>query len=180
MIFFSALVDKDNEIKESPKGIFKINRYCLENYLFDPLLIFAVFIESDIKIQIPGINYNRSNISYMKKDSSENLQKIANTILSKIEDDIEDEKMKARADVTFISGQKLSYPLWMIELNGKKIRTLYNSKNIGGSKLNNNNLLRELERTGLIPNDFLEIFHSIQDLTSNMEKNEKLNLASVI
>ena len=81
---FQGLVDLDDGSQQSSHNIHVINRYSLENYILDPILIYSSLLHDDLTYSIPGIVLEHKDEHKLFELSVEDLQVIANHIISEI------------------------------------------------------------------------------------------------
>ncbi len=157
-----GLVDRDDKEEENP-NVFQIKRYSIENYLIDPILIYATLVENNIKLDI-DISHDLHSITKIKQESEKNLQKIADHIISLIRfENKEEEDIK----IPFINGKTIKYPSWIINMKGKNIIAQCGSVNDFKGKINHGNLLKSLKRTQFITADFIDLFKSMHNCIIN-------------
>ena len=164
---FQGLMDFDNgtnakESITSSNKLHVINRYSLENYLLDPILIYSSLLHENTSISIPGITLaHRDEHSILKLDEVD-LQKIADYILGEIEltlnNVLADEKIKTKTE--FINGKILEYPRWFLDRRGHDLFSKFKFKY--QKAVNYDNLMNALNRQEFIPMDLVETFRSIQ------------------
>lgn len=164
---FQGLMDYDNgtsvmENVTSTNNLHVINRYSLENYLLDPILIYSSLLHENIAISIPSITLTHRDEHKILELEQTELQKIADHILNDVEPTIHnllpDEKTKV--GVQFINGITLLYPKWFINRRGHDLFSHFKLKY--QKAVNYDNLMNALNRQEFIPTDLVEIFKTIQ------------------
>lgn len=157
-----GLIDADSGNTVS-NGVYKINRYSIENYLIDPILVYATLIDKERNPQIEGIKLSIGEEYKLKSLSNENLQRIADSIISLIEPelikyfpDFDYTAETEKVEITFINGSKIFYPKWIISRRGKTIlNTVYN--NIFTSPIINfKTLFKSLRKLNMFPKDLVD------------------------
>ncbi len=164
---FYGLVDKDcDSPSDADNDIFQIGRYSIENYLVDPILIYAASIQQNCAIQIPGISYDNHEISQINSCEQADLQKIADFIFKKLSyrPDNEQKIMQVR----FVNGLVLNYPTWMRDDPGKNIKTKV--INTFSNQINFDTLLKAFETTRFIPVEIFTLFESMSLLDSQRKE----------
>jgi predicted ATPase len=159
--------DYDNEISE---GIYKISRYSIENYLIDPILVYAALIDKEQNPGIEGIHLTVGEEYKLKSLSNENLQLIADKIISMIEPQINDyfenfdsNKEFERVEIFFTNGSKLLYPKWLLNRRGKTIlNSIYNDI-FKSSYVNQTTLFKALRKLNIFPHDLVEKLNDIKN-----------------
>ena len=159
---FQGLVDLDDGSQKSIKNIHVINRYSLENYILDPILIYASLLHDDLEYAIPGINLAHKDEHKLLELPPQDLQAIANHIFSEIEPILTgiNQEDKKNVDVTFINNIKLSYPKWFINKRGHDLYSKFQSKY--RRAVIQDNLIKALVRHEFIPKDLVAVFNNIQ------------------
>jgi hypothetical protein len=93
------------------------NRYSIENYIFDPILIAALLLDEKAIIREDlGLTSNE-NYSEFKHLSDEQLQTISDFIINKVSEKlspINNETIK----VKFVMGKEIEIPLWYLHHEG--------------------------------------------------------------
>lgn len=159
---FQGLLDSDNGAQSPTKNVHIINRYSLENYILDPILVYSSLLHENLTYSIPGIELGHKDEHKILDLSPEKLQVIADYIFSEIEPvlsglNVDDKK---RMDVPFINGVTLSYPQWFIRYRGHDLYSKFQYKY--KKAVNHDNLIKALVRQEFIPNDLKNIFNEIQ------------------
>lgn len=159
---FQGLVDLDAGGQQLANNIHIINRYSLENYLLDPILVFSSLLHDDLSYSIPDIELSHKDEHKISELPEEKLQIIANHIFSEIEpvltgltnDD------KNLVDILFVNEITLKYPKWFINHRGHDLYTKFQYKY--NQAVNHDNLLKAVVRHEFIPADLATIFNDIQ------------------
>lgn len=146
------------------------SRYSIENYLFDPILITALLLrEKIIKREEIGLNINQ-NFTDFRYLSDIELQKISDFLINSLSTKLDSKNQKIR-ECVYLNMKRISVPIWYLEMNGHKLEEeILNAfpelNNIKRGKEDAlkleiiNKVIDDLPE--LIPNDFLELFKSIQ------------------
>lgn len=163
-----GLIDADygNEISI---GIYKINRYSIENYLIDPIIVYGALLDKEKNEKIDGIQLELGEEYKLKLMSNIELQKIADSIISSVETElpkyftdfnykIENE----RIEVDFVNGTKLLYPKWLLYRRGKTIlNEVYNEK-FKSTNINFSTLFKALKKINMFPTDLVEKLNELK------------------
>ncbi|MEW8072820.1 MAG: AAA family ATPase [Candidatus Thiodiazotropha sp.] len=159
---FQGLTDLDNGSLPPAHNIHVINRYSLENYLLDPILVFSSLLHDDLTYSVPGIELSHKDEHKLLELPEEDLQAIANHIFSEIEPVLNGvtEADKNLIDIQFIDNKILRYPNWFISYRGHDLYTNFQYKY--KKAVNHDNLLKALVRHEFIPADLAKIFREIQ------------------
>jgi ABC-type lipoprotein export system ATPase subunit len=164
---FQGLIDNDNgtnvkEVITPTKILHTVNRYSLENYLLDPILVYCSLLHENNPIIIPGISFAHKDEHKVSNSEESNLQIIADHIFNEIESaltDLKDEE-KEKIDVKFINNKALKYPKWFINRRGHNLYSQFKLKYSNG--VNYDKLINTLNRQQFVPIDFHHIFIEIQ------------------
>jgi ABC-type branched-subunit amino acid transport system ATPase component len=169
-----GLVDWDSK-NDSQNGVFVFGqdeRYSIENFILDPLLM-AAFLMRENLLKKEILNEERKTVNYvnLKEQNNSTLQNIIDTYL------LEFELASKNWDLTlvplnYISGLKLYAPKWYLFMNGHELEQLIMKQYpelgrvVRGSS---DNILKMKivdfilsDYTEFIPMEFLEIFDLIQ------------------
>jgi len=162
-----GLMDYDNgtnvrETISTSKKLHVINRYSLENYLLDPILIYSSLLHQNLPIFIPGITLTHRDEHTIRNLSASKLQKIADFIFDEIEPILNNFSVteKVKVKVKFINGKSLDYPKWFIERRGHDLFSKFKLKY--KAAVNYDNLINALNRQEFIPLDIVNTFKEIQ------------------
>ncbi len=164
----NGLIDGDNGNPIS-EGIYKIDRYCIENYLADPIVVYAALLDLEMAPPVAGIPLSLGQEHKLALMSNTQLQAIADTILSKVQSrmasfftDFDASLENSRREVEFIGDKKLSYPIWVLNRTGKKlVNELYPAA--FSPKVKRDTLFRALKRVNLLPLDLRDKFVEIRN-----------------
>jgi len=93
----------------------------------------------------------------------EHLQQIADTVLNRIEDSLENlqDSEKDREEVTFVNGKRVMYPRWFLYRDDKEIKGKLR-KAFGYLSLIDEKILRSYEMLNLVSQDLLDLMQRIQ------------------
>jgi len=165
-----GLIDKDygNKVGE---GLFSINRYSIENYLVDPIVIYCALMDSESAFEVSGRVFGMGEEYRLKAASQELLQEIVEIVCLKMFSVLSEGVSKLSTDkviIKFNNDLLLEYPKWILETRGKTL--LNNICNVVfGSKINFGTLFKSFKRLNLIPNDLTEKFIELQSVTATLD-----------
>ena len=159
---FQGLVDLDTDSHEPINNIHVVNRYSLENYLLDPILVFSSLLHDDLSYSIPSIELGHKDEHKILELSETDLQLVANHIFSEVEPVITGitEEDKNLTDIYFINNITLKYPKWFINHRGHDLFTKFHYKY--NKAITIDNLIKALIRHEFIPVDLAKTFNEIQ------------------
>lgn len=156
-----GLIDADNG-NDVDDGIHKIDRYSIENYLADPILVYAILIDNEKAPPISGIEIPLGKEHSLKSLDSNDLQKIADKIfeliypgLKSVFTDFNEADETQMIEVEFADGQKLNYPRWLLNRRGKDIINKLYINVFGGSVLNQTILFKTFRKLNMIPKELI-------------------------
>lgn len=156
---FHAISDLD-EGNASSEGIHVIGRYCMENYLLDPINFFALMHSKGKHPEVEGLTLLRGQENTFSRRSDGQLQKMADAILSLITPTDLDPGETGLVNVEFVGGKQVKYPRWFMFRSGKDLRELMTKKLSFSPK--NNDLLTSYATLALIPQELAAILREIQ------------------
>lgn len=158
---FCGIIDMDNGATGTDR-IFPIGRYSFENYLLDPMVVYALLLEENAAPILPNVNLRSGDEHLLRSQSQETLQAIANIVTSQVEASDPSIAASRRADVTFTTGQKLSYPSWVLEYRGHDLLKVMQGAFLGPQHLNPPRLIKCLRRCRTIPVELAVLMRAIQ------------------
>jgi len=144
-----GIIDKDLDNPETD-GVRRLERYSIENYLLDPILFFVTMTTKPNELLKYDIyKGDEDKIKHLK---NEDLQFIANIILSKIEEKLDNPDTE-KVEIEYIDNKKITIPKWLINKRGKDLLPLFQTLGGGTGAINHNTLQTNLKRTNLITVD---------------------------
>jgi len=166
---FQGLMDRDNGTNDPETitpidNLHVVNRYSLENYLLDPILIYSSILHDNRLITIPGISLSHRDEHKISKLASKKLQVIADHILNLVEPSVngltQDDKILK--EVSYINRRKIKYPMWFLNKRGHTLYGLFKLRY--RTAVDYNKLINAMIRQELIPNEFVGLFNRIQSI----------------
>lgn len=155
----SGIIDRDQG-EEGSEAVHVIARYCIENYIYDPIQVFAALLsvrkEPNIVLAHP---LARGNEHKLRELPAHDLQNIVNIITESIKSRLTDltDTDQEQVNVEMTNGTSISYPKWHLQRNGKILmahyRELYNT-----DALQDDLMLSMLARVGLFSVDLVDLF----------------------
>jgi hypothetical protein len=154
----------DGDAGNAPSsGIHVLSRYSIENFLLDPIVVFASLLDNfpQDAAQISGTTLGAGDEWKLRQESSEALQSIADKILAPVET-ILPNPGTARIPVQFMSSQTLQYPEWLLHSRGHDLQGKFNEA-YGASRdiCSKRSLKHAFERLRMVPLELHDIFTSI-------------------
>ena len=149
-----GLVDRDNSAAHED-GVISLSRYSIENFLVDPLLIYAASIQCEQPIVIEGVSEIARGFEHtISQQPPQTLQLIADHVIDSIGVKFTNELNDRSKDVRF-GPTTLHYPSWFFTTRGHDLH----AKVIGEYSFATKKNLREaIDRTRLVPNDLIESY----------------------
>ena len=151
-------------------GMFKLNRYSIENYLVDPILVYATLIDKEKNPKIDNIEIGVGEEYKLKSLSIEELQKIADYIFNLIEPelpnyfaDFDPRNDLEKIEIEFSNGIKLLYPKWIMERRGKTILNEVYNKVFTSPIVNFKTLFKALKKLNIFPQDLIVKLEEIKN-----------------
>ncbi len=160
--FVQGIIDLDRGNSGAP-GVHVLSRYSYENYLLDPLVVFAALLRQEragvaevlVRLSLPiGVGQER-NISKLPEGDQTIISK---WILDQVEAVIElEESERAPVPVPFVNGPTLAYPTWLLRRKGHELQGhFYRVFNTDLKELH-----LALEAVHMVPSDIADIFTAI-------------------
>lgn len=163
-----GLIDADSGNTVSD-GVYKIDRYSIENYLADPILVFATLIDKEKAPIIDGINLQIGEEYKLKSLSDISLQKIVNKILVLVKPKIIEvfDDYNASEDklvtIEYNSGHQIQLPEWLLYRRGKSIiNEVYNDV-FTSPVINFKTLFKSMRKLNMFPKDIIDKLTAIKD-----------------
>jgi len=160
---FQGLIDFDVSGHSPQSNLHIINRYSMENYLLDPILVCSSLYHLDTSFQIPDINISHRTEHKISDLDVIDLQMMAEHVFNEISpllDNLVSSDLELQ-EITFTNGIKLKYPNWFVNFRGHDLYAAFRQKY--NNAVNHDNLIRALIRHELIPIDIKTIFCEIQN-----------------
>jgi predicted ATPase len=157
-----GLIDADSGNAIS-LGVYKINRYSIENYLVDPILVYATLIDKEKNPAIEGMKLSIGEEYKLKSLPADTLQKVADTMFSIVEPELENYFSDfdpttdiERVEVKFINGTTLMYPKWLLNRRGKTILNEVYNNIFTSPVINFTTLFKTLRKLNMFPTDLVD------------------------
>lgn len=173
--FIWGIIDFDGKNKSSDhvKVIGDGNRYSMENYILDPLLLSTLlFREKLIDRSDIGLD-EHENVTDMKNFTNDRLQTVANYVIKQVEN-VYKPKDNATSEAALVNGRMIIIPNWYLQYQGHQLEGLI-IKVFPKLNLIKKNTETELKLAvinkvmddvpSLISSDFLTAFNFVQDIS---------------
>ncbi|MEX2581621.1 MAG: ATP-binding protein [Verrucomicrobiales bacterium] len=160
----SGLVDKDFD-GTAHTSVATIERYSIENYLVDPIIVCAALI--DVENAPNEVNLKLGEEYRLKHLPSIELQKIADSLISSVTSCANRVPKVSMVDkeptrVTFTNGTNLLYPRWLLTQPGKAILNEIFGATYSNRTVNFNSCFKAFKKVGLIPVELVTLFERLQ------------------
>lgn len=158
---FLGIVDRDASNAAGPR-IFVLERYSFENYLLDPLNIFALMLENGTMPTVPDLAITPGEEHRLRTLSAQALQAVFDTICQIAEATEPSLNGGGSATIQYTNGVRVQSPTWVIDHRGHDLLSVA-QKAFGGHKLiNPPRLLKALQRSRMIPADLAALLARVQ------------------
>ncbi len=163
-----GVIDKDcgNEISS---GVYRIERYSIENYLIDPIITYAALIDKEKHKEIFDLGLEVGEEYKLKSFDIVKLQELANEVFLKIQQlmpkyfpDFNEEVENAKVKVVFTNGIELDYPKWFLDRRGKTLLNQVYNELFTSPIINFTTLFKALRKINFIPVDMANLFIELQ------------------
>ena len=159
---YHGIIDRDAG-NPGGDGIHVLGRYSIENYLYDPICVYAALHSIGMAPEIPGISLRPGGHADVGKHPSDKLQAIVDTITGELAPSLtltpEDHQ---RVEVRFVSGQTVEYPRWTLVQRGKDLCGRYQHLFPGTHSFGSKFAGQIFAEVNLISSDLLDLFRAIQ------------------
>jgi energy-coupling factor transporter ATP-binding protein EcfA2 len=147
----AGIIDRDAG-NEAEDGVVVLDRYAIENYLIDPINVFALLLDGGnapfVELETPVVLGEEGKI---RERSDEELQRIADAVTELFEARIDppaSEEEKERTTVEYTNGRRITIPLWLVERRG---HDLMHSLRAITPRVSSNELTKAVLKVRLIP-----------------------------
>lgn len=171
-----GLIDSDSGNVVSD-GVFKIDRYSIENYLADPVLVYAALIDKEKNPPLNNLKLSVGEEYKLKLLPPETLQMIADYIISMVEPKLKtyfpDFNLKEEAEreeVLFVDGTKLFYPKWLLSRRGKTILNEVYNNVFTSPVINFSTLFKALKKLNMFP---IDLVNKLAELKTGVNKPQR-------
>lgn len=161
--------DLKNKNNDRVKVLGQGNRYSIENYIFDPVILAAfLLLEGCITREMIGLEQNEAYFD-LRTFESDRLQIAANFIVDKLKNLKPENSQDETKICEYINGRSVNLPSWFLEIQGhqleKNLKKTFNGLNkyqreADLKKAIINKIIDHIPL--LIPMDFISLFKEIQ------------------
>jgi energy-coupling factor transporter ATP-binding protein EcfA2 len=126
MNLFKGIIDRDKSNTPND-GVVVLNRYSIENYFLDPILIVGFLVHYGIMTSIRGIEFPGKNCNKLETLTLSELQSVVDYIVNEIE--LNDNTLSCdecqKTSVTLKNNMILSYPKWVFNRRGHDLEAIF-------------------------------------------------------
>lgn len=161
---FRGLLDGDNGNAEAPQ-LLVLQRYEIENYLLDPLVIYAILNEAGKAPPVSGVLIEPGEEYRIRTLSTPHLQRIADTVLAPVAGQLSLQPAERNSEqVEYLNGEVLTLPRWLLHRKGSKLIPTFNECYPNGPKrlFGYDSLQAYHRRINLLPKELLRTFQALQ------------------
>ncbi|MCP9237945.1 AAA family ATPase [Lewinella sp. JB7] len=152
---FAGLVDRDYNASSTP-NVVNTSRHSLENYLLDPIVIFATLLQDDRRT-FERFGFAVGKEHELKFADEDVLQAIASNITDPLNLKVKQEHPKSsdrQTTIEYHNGLKINVPIWILKERGKSLMQLF--RKTYGPRINHRDLMLSYRRVHLHPVDLIE------------------------
>lgn len=163
--FIHGVIDKDGS-NLPKKNLHVLRRYSIENYLVDPIIVFATLLlknhakAKEIVMKL-GTKHTKGNLNELYREKADILSNIAKEILADIASSIPSNQESSLVKVKYINGQEVEHPDYLLNMRGHDLFQIFHT--IFGNTITRENLIQAIAITRLIPQDIADIFLDIKN-----------------
>lgn len=158
---FFGIIDRD-ACNQSSGRVYAIGRYSFENYLLDPLVLFALLLEEGAAPNVTGVTISSGDEHLLRLQEGVVLQAIVNAVCAAME--IVDPTLATTVttNVTYTVGSRVQMPAWVADRRGHDLLPIAQRAFGGHGVVNPVRLLKALRRCRLLPEELAKLLMSIQ------------------
>ncbi len=165
--FFRGLIDRDSGNADSPV-IKVLGRYSLENYLLDPIILYACLVDKNRYQSVLKLDELREcNVHSITSFPAFRLQEIADAVCQKLESFRPELVSTEKFEVEYQNAHKISLLAWMRDTRGHDLAQIVCScfrdgeRSLISRKLEEPILMLTAKLPGFIPKDLVGLFVSL-------------------
>lgn len=158
---FLGIIDRD-VCNIDQDRIFVIGRYSFENYLLDPLIVYALLVEDGSAPAVSDLSVTQGDEHLLRTFSRDKLQSVADVICAAIEGVEPSLAGVAKQTVVYTNGVKIDCPAWVIDHRGHDLLPIVQRAFGGPQLVNRVRLLKAFRRARLVPVELAELLAQVQ------------------
>ncbi len=159
---FVGVIDRDvtNIAKD---GVKVLSRYSIENYLLDPLVVYALWLEASQAPVVHGLTISIGDESGFRIMSQVQLQSIVDAVVAEISALCVGYDFST-VDIEYTNGIVLKYPHWLVNERGKDLLVKFQGLKLGPKNFNCKELLTCYRRVRMVPKELADILIELERL----------------
>ncbi|RZJ91875.1 MAG: DUF4435 domain-containing protein [Chryseobacterium sp.] len=166
-----GLIDEDygNHAKD---GVYVLERYSIENFLIDPINIYAALMDKEKNEKVGDLNLHIGEEYKLQDLRQDDLQQVADSILRKISPLVESKfadfdatTEKDFVEVKLSNSITLNYPKWLVQRRGKTLLNELIMPLFGNKNVHFGALIKSMRKTNLYP---LELAAKFEEMHQTM------------
>lgn len=160
-----GLIDKDSDLPDF-EICKKLNRYNIENYIADPIAIYALLLIGGHISSGEIIYKNPHELSEWMTWGQNDLNEITSYIIDKVGEELgENTVTPYDSETVYYNDINIKVPSWWLDSSGKKI--LHSARKVWGqTSIRPDLLIKEVCRLKLVPKDLIDVFTDLQNDTN--------------
>jgi predicted ATPase len=157
-----GLIDRDKG-NQAPTGVFVLGRRAIENYLFDPVVVWFALRERGTAPHIP--NLTCAKVTSCKELAPQEIQSIVDYMALRVLDNlsVRREQDWDVEDVEMCNGVIIRYPKWFLHSQKAELRTVYGASFV---QLSSREIYQAFRKAWVIPLELRDLLAGIQSLES--------------
>ncbi|WP_051335731.1 ATP-binding protein [Methylocapsa acidiphila] len=158
---FFGIIDRDISNLSSGR-VYAIGRYSFENYLLDPLVLFALLLEERKAPTIPGVTISSGDEHLLRLQKQPDLQAIADKICDVMVAKQPSLATTETTTVTYSIGLSVQIPKWVVDHRGHDLLPIAQDAFGGQRIVNRLRLQKAMRRCRLVPKELAGLLTTIQ------------------
>ncbi len=158
---FFGIIDRDAANVASDR-VYVIGRYSIENYLLDPLNLFALLLEHGSAPPIPGVRITSGDEHQLRLQPADILQAIADKVTKTMEQASPQLVGATRVGVNYTVGAQIFVPSWVINHRGHDLLPIAQCVFGGPRVVTPPRLIKAMQRGRLVPSELAGLLAKIQ------------------
>ncbi|MBN9475418.1 MAG: AAA family ATPase [Burkholderiales bacterium] len=159
---FHAVLDRDGRDHDSEDGFHYLLRDGMENYLYDPILLWAYLYLLGKAPSVPSVKTRPTRLAELRDEAQESLQGIVDKMWESMREKLNLAASDERTSVEFCNGKKVLYPNWFLNTDDheykEQCQAFFRPKPIDEDKL-----IGLHDTVDLIPIEFLNLLKKIKE-----------------
>lgn len=158
---FFGIIDRDIDSADSAR-VHPIGRYSYENYLLDPLIVFALLLEEGTAPLVPNLAISPGDEHLLRGRDETTLQAIVDVVCGIMTSTDARLETAGTKEVTYSVGRSVQMPGWVIDHRGHDLLPIAQRAFGGPAVINPLRLRKALRRCRLIPEELANLLATIQ------------------